>query len=83
MQGRDFGRQPDLLANPLDQQQRRDLADPGLDRFQADQLMVQLRENIADADLIELLAKVDRGRRQLVGQGGLNKITRLKHRALE
>ena len=42
----DVGRQAHALADALDQQQRRDLADAGLDRREADQLAVELIEHL-------------------------------------
>ena len=60
VQRRRLRRQAHALADTFDQQQRRDLADAGLDRLQADQLAVELREDLFDADGFELVAKADR-----------------------
>ena len=46
-------RQAHALAQPVDQQQRRDLADAGLDRRQPDQLAIELRRALLDADGLE------------------------------
>ena len=63
MQRRNIGGQVHALANALDQQQRGNLADAGLDRLQADQLAIKLIEHLADTDLVEFPAQVDRLRR--------------------
>ena len=53
MQRRNIGGEVHPLANALDQQQRGDLADTGLDRLEPDQLTIELIEHVADADLVE------------------------------
>ena len=48
VQRRALGAEPDLGAEPVDQQQRRDLADARLDRRERDQLAVELVEHLVE-----------------------------------
>ena len=68
VQRRRIRRQAELLAGPLDEQQRRDVADAVLDRREPDELAVELVEHLGDADF-ELLAQID----------GLRGSVRLRH----
>jgi len=52
VQRRPRGLQPRLLAQALDDQQRRDLADAPLDGRQGDELVVETREQLAHARLV-------------------------------
>ncbi len=54
--------QADLAAQPVDQEQRRDLADAGLDRCERDQLAVELVEHLDDVRLAEDGAEIGRVR---------------------
>jgi hypothetical protein len=63
-----FRRQSHALADALDQKQRRNLADTRLDRLQADQFAVELREDFLDADGFEFIAQVDRIRHGAVSR---------------
>ncbi len=67
VQGRRLRRKPEFGPNPVDEQQRRDLADALLDWRETDQLVVELLQNRADARLRELLGKIDS--RRLRGLG--------------
>ena len=48
-----------LLPDPFDQQQRGDLANPGLHRSQPDQLAIKLLQHRRDIDGLELPPQVD------------------------
>ena len=65
VQRRRLLRQPEPPPRPVDEQQRRGLADPLLDRRQPDQLGVELVEHLAHARALVLGAQVDRGRGDL------------------
>ena len=53
--------QAELAAQPVDQQQRRDLADARLHRLQADQFAVELADHLVDVGRLELRLQVDLG----------------------
>jgi hypothetical protein len=53
MQGRKLAGQAHLLADALDQKQRGNLANPRLDRLEADEFAVELRQHLLDADRFE------------------------------
>src|SRR5581483_11085886 len=58
VQRRPLRREADLAPQLVDQQQRRDLADAGLDGLERDQLAVELVEHLEDVRLVEDLAEV-------------------------
>ena len=70
VQRRPLGSQADLSAELVDQEQRRDLADTGLDGLERDQLAVELVEHLDDVRLVEDRAEVGllgRPRRRGIG----------------
>ncbi len=63
VQSRRLRRETHARAHLLDQQQRGDLADAPLHRLQADQVAVDLVEDLAEPGLLELAREVDSGGR--------------------
>ena len=61
VQGRRFGGQRELLAQAVDQQQRRNFADARLDGFQPDQFAVEFVEHLLDVGGLEFGFDIDRG----------------------
>ena len=51
---------PSCSPHPFDHQQRGDFADARLDRLQADQLAIELVENLLDARAFEFGAQIGR-----------------------
>ena len=60
MKRRRLARQRKLLPRPLDDEERGDLADPRLDRLQADELPLKRAQNLLDARALEFGAQPDR-----------------------
>jgi hypothetical protein len=52
--------QAELAAKPVDQEQRRDLADAGLDGLQANEFAVELAQHLIDVGRLELGLQIDR-----------------------
>ena len=63
VQRRRLVREAELLARALHQQQRGGLADALLDRREADQLVVELAQDVRDAELAKILGEIDLFRR--------------------
>jgi len=59
VQRRHLGHQSHFLAYSLDEQERCDLLDSRLDRFEADELSIELLEDFVDSNGLEFLAKID------------------------
>ncbi len=55
MEGGDGGLEAEPLAELVDDEQRGDLGDAGLDRLEADEVVVELLELVLDAGLVHVL----------------------------
>jgi len=64
VQVRSGGRQTEPAARSINQQECRDLADPGLDRGQTDQVGVQGIEDLINAGGFAFLGEIDPGVRR-------------------